>query len=29
MEFIGLKDKYKKEIIEDFHLIYEDLALCE
>ena len=28
-EYIGLKDNYKKEIIDDFHLIYEDLALCE
>lgn len=28
-EYIGLKDNYKKEIINDFHLIYEDLALCE
>lgn len=28
-QIVGLTDNYKKEIIDDFHLIYEDLALCE
>lgn len=28
-EKLGWEDNYKKEIIDDFHIIYEDLALCE
>lgn len=28
-EFFGGKNNYKNEIIKDFHIIYEDLALCE
>ncbi len=28
-EKLGWEDNYKKEIINDFHIIYEDLALCE
>ena len=28
-EFLGWNNDYKQEIIGDFHIIYEDLALCE
>ncbi len=28
-EFFGGKNNFKNEIIKDFHIIYEDLALCE
>ena len=28
-EVLGWQDNYKQEIIDDFHIIYEDLALCE
>ena len=28
-KFDGTKNNWKKEIIDDFHLIYKDLNICE